>query len=53
LRGKSQIVDDSFTVRFGDVYITHKLEELIPGKKVLWQVTDSNVEEWINTRISL
>jgi hypothetical protein len=51
IEGKSQKVDDSFTVRFGNVFITHKLAELVPGKKVEWQVTDSNVEEWKNTRI--
>ena len=51
IEGSSKKVNDSFTVRFGKVYITHQLVELVPGQKVFWQVTDSNVEEWINTRI--
>jgi hypothetical protein len=52
IEGNSKKVNDSFTVRFGKVYITHQVAELVPGQKVFWQVTDSNVEDWVNTRIN-
>jgi uncharacterized protein YndB with AHSA1/START domain len=49
-----------FTIRFGaNVFKTMAVEELIPNKKVVWNVTDSlidipelnNKTEWINTKI--
>lgn len=57
--GASDNVGDEFTVRFDDVHVsTQRLVEIIPGKKVVWDVTQSrlnfvqNEQEWTNTRIT-
>lgn len=59
LEGKSQKLNDEFTVTFGDVHVsTQRLIEVIPDKKVTWLVTGSKLtfikdqQEWNNTTIT-
>jgi len=59
LKGSSKKLGDEFTVQFADIHTTtQKLIDLVPDKKVVWLVTDSNLsfikdkQEWKNTKIS-
>ena len=56
--GNTDKPGDEFTYRYGDIhYSKQKVTELIPGKKVGWLVTDSelnfikNKSEWTGTKI--
>lgn len=58
LTGNSEKLNDTFTVKFGDVHVsTQKIIEMIPDKKIVWLVTESNLnfikkkDEWTNTEI--
>ena len=55
--GSSQKLDDVFTVHFGEVSVTFRIVEVVPGKKIVWLVTDCNltwlkdIKEWNGTRL--
>jgi hypothetical protein len=57
VEGGTEKLNDVFTVRFGETFITLKISELIPGKKIVWLVIDCykhwlrNKKEWIDTKI--
>ena len=59
LEGSSHKPDDIFTIHFsGNNFVTHKIVEFVPDKKVVWLVTDCYLEwltdkaEWTNTKMS-
>lgn len=56
--GKCQNENDQFTIRMGgDSYFDFTVTESIPGKRLVWLVTDCNMpwyadkKEWANTRL--
>lgn len=56
--GDSEKQGDQFVVKMsGDSFFDFTVEELIPGKRVVWLVTDCNMpwyadkKEWANTRL--
>lgn len=58
IEGKTDALGDEFTYRYEDLhYSKQKLTELVPGRKVAWQVLDSrlsfvaNQSEWNGTTI--
>lgn len=55
--GHAQKLNDVFTVRFGDTFVTFKISEFIPDKKIVWQVIDCYLHwiedktEWNGTKV--
>lgn len=56
--GSSKNQNDTFTVKMsGDSFFNFTVAELIPGKRVVWLVTDCNMpwyfdkKEWANTKL--
>jgi hypothetical protein len=58
LEGRSQKLNDEFTVHFGETFITMKIVELVPNKKIVWHVIDcykhwlKNKKEWKGTKMT-
>ena len=59
VEGETDKLGAEFTYRYKDVHrTTQKITELVPGKKVVWHVTDSDLtfvkekDEWTGTDIS-
>jgi hypothetical protein len=57
VKGKSEKLNDKFTVDFGETFVDFQISQLIPNKKVVWLVTDchlhwiNNKKEWNNTEV--
>ncbi len=58
IEGSSEKLNDVFTIRFGgESFVTMKIVESVPDKKVVWAVTDcylhwfADKKEWKGTRI--
>ncbi len=57
LEGSAKNVNDIFTVTFGETFVRFKITEMIPEKRIVWQVEDCNLHwlkdktEWNNTSI--
>jgi hypothetical protein len=58
VEGSADKVGDEFTYRYKDIhYSKQKVTELIPGKKIVWLVTESKLnfikdkQEWTGTKI--
>ena len=47
--GSAEKLNDVFTVRFGETFVTFKITESIPGKKIAWHVTDCYLH-WLNDK---
>jgi hypothetical protein len=57
IEGSSEKLNDVFILHFGEAFVTMKIVESVPDKKVVWVVTDcylhwlADKEEWKGTRI--
>ena len=59
IKGSTDTLNDEFTYEMQPYHLSkQKIVELVPGKKVLWLVTESEInfvadkKEWLNTKIS-
>ena len=48
-KGKAAKLNDEFSVHFGDTFVDFKISEVIPEKKIVWLVTDCNLD-WIKDK---
>jgi hypothetical protein len=49
VNGSAEKLNDRFTADFGSTFVDFQIVEFVPSKKVVWQVTDCNLE-WIKTK---
>lgn len=49
VKGKSDKLNDKFSVDFGETFVDFQIRELMPNKKVVWLVTDCNLH-WIDNK---
>ena len=55
VEGNSEKLNDVFTVRFGETFVTFQITEFVPNKKIAWLVIDSYLpfvkdkKEWNDT----
>jgi hypothetical protein len=49
VKGKTEKLNDKFTVDFGETFVDFQITELVPDKKVVWKVTDCNLH-WIDNK---
>jgi hypothetical protein len=47
--GKAEKANDKFSVHFGETFVNFQISEFIPNQKVVWTVTDCNLD-WINNK---
>lgn len=57
VQGRPQKLNEQFTVRWGETFVTFKVTEIVPGKNATWLVTDCNLpfladkSEWKGTKV--
>jgi hypothetical protein len=57
IEGRSEKLNDVFTIHFGETFVDMKIVESVPDKRVVWHVTDcylqwlADKKEWKDTRI--
>jgi Activator of Hsp90 ATPase homolog 1-like protein len=55
--GQARKPGDTFSVRFGETYVDFEITEVVPNKKIVWQVTDCNLHRlkgkkaWNDTKV--
>lgn len=49
LKGRTKNLGDEFMVSFGETYVTFRVTESIPGKKIVWLVEDCYLH-WIDDK---
>ena len=59
IKGRTSQLNDEFTYQYKEFHLSkQRIVEMIPGKKVVWLVTESNINyaedkrEWTDTKIS-
>ena len=55
--GSARKLNDVFTVRFGETFVTFRITEMVADKWIVWQVEDCHLpwlndkKEWNNTKV--